>query len=166
MTRLNPPFRAEHVGSLLRPRNLKDAAKGFSKGDISESEYQETLRQEIERVVKLQESVGLHSITDGEFSRSSWFGFFFERLEGFTLEPSLFRFHDDGGHDEAASNQEPRRQRLSQNQRAEYHGHDRVDVCIGAHGAGGKLVQAVRERGEANERPDSGEVDEPAPSPR
>ena len=99
MSRLNPPFRAEHVGSLLRPRKLKDAARAFRKGDISESAYIETLDQEIERAVRLQESVGLRSITDGEFSRSSWFGFFFERLEGFTLEPALFRFHDDGGHD-------------------------------------------------------------------
>lgn len=99
MTRHNPPFRAEHVGSLLRPRELKDAAKAFRKGDIAESEYQEILEREIERAVRLQESVGLHSITDGEFSRSSWFGFFFERLDGFTLEPALFRFHDQGGAD-------------------------------------------------------------------
>jgi 5-methyltetrahydropteroyltriglutamate--homocysteine methyltransferase len=99
MTRLNPPFRAEHVGSLLRPRRLKDAARAFRKGEIEESAYIDTLDQEIERAVRMQESVGLHSITDGEFSRSSWFGFFFERMEGFTLEPALFRFHDDVGHD-------------------------------------------------------------------
>ena len=96
---MNPPFRGEHVGSLLRPDRLKDAAKAFQKGNISRDAYLETLHQETERVIKLQESVGLRSITDGEFSRSSWFGFFFERLEGFALEPSLFRFHDDGGHD-------------------------------------------------------------------
>ncbi len=99
MTRLHPPFRAEHVGSLLRPRRLKDAAKALQKGEITESAYIEVLDQEIERAVKLQESVGLHSITDGEFSRSSWFGFFFERLQGFTLAPALFRFHDEGGCD-------------------------------------------------------------------
>jgi 5-methyltetrahydropteroyltriglutamate--homocysteine methyltransferase len=96
---MNPPFRGEHVGSLLRPDRLKDAAKAFHKGDIVRDAYLETLHQETERVVKLQESVGLRSITDGEFSRTSWFGFFFERLEGFTLELSLFRFHDDAGHD-------------------------------------------------------------------
>lgn len=99
MTGLNPPFRAEHVGSLLRPKKLKDAARAFEKGDIAESAYRETLNDEIGRIVRLQESAGLHSITDGEFSRSSWFGFFFERLRGFSLEPSLFEFHDDGGHD-------------------------------------------------------------------
>jgi 5-methyltetrahydropteroyltriglutamate--homocysteine methyltransferase len=99
MTQLNPPFRAEHVGSLLRPKRLKDAAKAFRNGNISSDTYLATLNEEVERVVNLQESVGLRSITDGEFSRSSWFGFFFERLEGFTLEPSLFRFHDEGGCD-------------------------------------------------------------------
>ena len=100
MTRLNPPFRAEHVGSLLRPRRLKDAARARQKGEIPPSVYGEILDLEIERVVRLQESVGLHSITDGEFSRSSWFGFFFERLKGFTLQPSLFRFHGSNGHDQ------------------------------------------------------------------
>jgi 5-methyltetrahydropteroyltriglutamate--homocysteine methyltransferase len=99
MTQQNPPFRAEHVGSLLRPDRLKDAAKAFQKGNISRDTYLEILGQEIARAVELQESVGLQSITDGEFSRSSWFGFFFERLKGFSLKPSLFRFHDESGHD-------------------------------------------------------------------
>ena len=99
MTKKNPPFRAEHVGSLLRPQNLKDAAKAHRKGEISEEAYRQIVDREIARAVELQESVGLHSITDGEFSRSSWFGFFFERLEGFELKPSLFRFHDEHGHD-------------------------------------------------------------------
>jgi len=98
MNRKNPPFRAEHVGSLLRPQSLKDAAKAHQKGDISEEAFLQTVDREIARAVKLQESVGLRSITDGEFSRSSWFGFFFERLEGFELKPSLFRFHDEHGH--------------------------------------------------------------------
>ena len=96
---MNPPFRAEHVGSLLRPDRLKDAANAFKKGDIARDAYLETLDQETERAIKLQESVGLRAITDGEFSRASWFGFFFDRLEGFTIKPSLFRFHDDDGHD-------------------------------------------------------------------
>ena len=99
MTQHNPPFRAEHVGSLLRPHSLKEAAKNYRKGDISSESFLDTLNREIARVVKLQESVGLQSITDGEFGRSSWFGFFFERLQGFALKPSLFRFHDAGGHD-------------------------------------------------------------------
>ncbi len=98
MTAFNPPFRAEHVGSLLRPRTLKAAAKARRAGSISEEAYLETLEQEIARVVHLQESVGLRSITDGEFGRTSWFGFFFDRLKGLALKPSLFRFHDEHGH--------------------------------------------------------------------
>lgn len=99
MTQQGLPCRGEHIGSLLRPERLKDAAKAFQKGNIPMDAYLETLDEEITRAVKLQESVGLRSITDGEFSRSSWFGFFFERLAGFTLKPSLFRFHDECGHD-------------------------------------------------------------------
>jgi 5-methyltetrahydropteroyltriglutamate--homocysteine methyltransferase len=95
--RLNPPFRAEHVGSPLRPRALKDAAAGRAKGTVGEKEYRRVLDEAVADVVALQESAGLHSITDGEFGRASWFGFFFERLEGFTVEPSRFRFKDHLG---------------------------------------------------------------------
>ncbi len=99
MSKQKPPFRAEHIGSLLRPHKVKEAAKAYQQGNISRGAYFETLDREIARAVKLQESVGLRTITDGEFGRSSWFGFFFERLEGLTLKPSLFRFHDEHGHD-------------------------------------------------------------------
>jgi 5-methyltetrahydropteroyltriglutamate--homocysteine methyltransferase len=47
--------------------------------------------------VRTQEDAGLQSITDGEFGRSSWFGFFFERTGGFRLEPSAFEFRDAEG---------------------------------------------------------------------
>ena len=93
----NPPFRAEHVGSLLRPRRLKDTAKAYRAGAVSEEEYLNVLDEEVARVVGLQEDAGLRSITDGEFGRTSWFGFFFERLEGFSLKKSVFQFHDDDG---------------------------------------------------------------------
>ncbi len=95
--RSNPPFRADHVGSLLRPRDLKEAAKAFQQKRLSEAEYLAVLDHEIARVVGLQEEAGLHSITDGEFGRTSWFGFFFERLQGFSVEKSLFRFKDAEG---------------------------------------------------------------------
>lgn len=94
----DPPFRADHVGSLLRPTRLKDAAKALHENRLGETDYRAVLDEEIARVVKLQEGVGLHSITDGEFGRSSWFGFFFERLEGFSLDKSLFTFKDAEGH--------------------------------------------------------------------
>ncbi len=95
---INPPFRAEHVGSLLRPPALKDAFIKRSKGEISEDVYEQILTDAIARAVTMQEDVGLHSITDGEFGRGSWFGFFFERMSGFRLEPSAFKFKDGRGH--------------------------------------------------------------------
>jgi 5-methyltetrahydropteroyltriglutamate--homocysteine methyltransferase len=93
----SPPFHAEHVGSLLRPRALKDAAAGAARGDVSTEEYHRVLDEEIARAVELQEGCGLHVVTDGEFGRASWFGFFFERLEGFSIAPSAFAFKDADG---------------------------------------------------------------------
>ena len=98
-----PPFRAEHVGSLLRPRALKDAARRRAGGSEAEAAYRETLEAEIARAVALQEAIGLRAVTDGEFGRASWFGFFFERVEGFAVKPSLYTFHDECGHDHAWS---------------------------------------------------------------
>lgn len=94
---VNPPFRAEHVGSLLRPPGLKDAFIKRSKGQIAEHLYEPALTDAIAGAVKMQEDVGLRSITDGEFGRGSWFGFFFERMSGFRLEPSAFKFKDGRG---------------------------------------------------------------------
>lgn len=91
------PFRAEHIDSLLRPRALKEAHDALTIGAMSQAEYDAVLEREIERAIRLQESIGLQSITDGEFGRSSWFGFFFERMAGFELRPSNFAFRDDDG---------------------------------------------------------------------
>ncbi len=93
----DPPFRAENVGSFLRPPELKQANRERHEGRLDDAGYGRHLSEAIRHVVRLQEDAGLHSITDGEFGRSSWFGFFFERLEGFRLEPSAFRFRDEHG---------------------------------------------------------------------
>jgi 5-methyltetrahydropteroyltriglutamate--homocysteine methyltransferase len=95
--RLNPPFRAEHVGSLLRPGALKEAAAGRAAGTVDEERYRKVLDQAVADAVALQEAAGLEVVTDGELGRTSWFGFFFERLEGFTIQPSRFRFKDHLG---------------------------------------------------------------------
>jgi 5-methyltetrahydropteroyltriglutamate--homocysteine methyltransferase len=94
-----PPFRAEHLGSLLRPRALKAAHDGLHDGTLGRDDYENVLENEIERAIRMQESVGFRSITDGEFGRSSWFGFFFERMKGFDLKPSEFAFHDGKGNE-------------------------------------------------------------------
>jgi methionine synthase II (cobalamin-independent) len=72
MPRIDPPFRADHVGSLLRPKPLKEARAARSKGAIGEAELKAVEDREIERVIKKQEEIGLRSITDGEFRRSWW----------------------------------------------------------------------------------------------
>ena len=92
-----PPFRAEVIGSLLRPRRLKDAAKNLQQGRIDQASFDAVLEAEIARVIARQEDIGLGVVTDGELARSSWFGFFFEGLDGFRLEPSHFRFKDADG---------------------------------------------------------------------
>ena len=78
-----PPFRAEVIGSLLRPRILKDTATAIASGKAAAADYQSVLEREIARVVARQEELGLKVATDGEFGRTSWFGFFFEGLDGF-----------------------------------------------------------------------------------
>jgi 5-methyltetrahydropteroyltriglutamate--homocysteine methyltransferase len=93
----NPPFRAEIIGSLLRPRILKDTAGAIAAGKADAVDYQAVLEREIARVVARQEAIGLRVASDGEFGRTSWFGFFFEGLDGFSLKPSLFRFRDSRG---------------------------------------------------------------------
>jgi 5-methyltetrahydropteroyltriglutamate--homocysteine methyltransferase len=85
MTQRNlPPFRADHVGSFLRPAALKQARAKLAKGEISADALKEIEDREIEKIVKKQEEVGLKLATDGEFRRS-WFHFdFFRGLAGVT----------------------------------------------------------------------------------
>ncbi len=87
-----PPFRAEHVGSLLRPRRLKDAFKAAHGGDIDAGELEDTLAVCIGEAIALQEDCGMQAITDGEFRRGSWFLGFVEAVGGLTTRPSNFTF--------------------------------------------------------------------------
>src|SRR5262245_51308023 len=92
-----PPFRAETIGSLLRPASLKKSFQQYREGKIGAAAYEAALTDAIHGAVRTQEDAGLQAITDGEFGRSSWFGFFFERTGGFRLEPSAFQFRDAEG---------------------------------------------------------------------
>ena len=92
-----PALRAEVIGSLLRPRTLKDAVANYARGALSRGEVDEVLAREVARVIARQEALGFRVVTDGEFGRTSWFGFFFEGMEGFRLAPSLFQFKDAMG---------------------------------------------------------------------
>lgn len=82
MTVLQRPFRADHVGSLLRPERLKQARTQFQNNEISAADLQKVEDAEIERIIEKQLEVGLHSITDGEFRRSWWHFDFLENLDG------------------------------------------------------------------------------------
>jgi len=80
--RNRPPFRADHVGSLLRPPILKDARARHERGEISD-EYLRTVEDAaIEHAIARQAETGLHSATDGEFRRAMWHFDFLERLDG------------------------------------------------------------------------------------
>jgi methionine synthase II (cobalamin-independent) len=82
MQRAKPPFRADHVGSLLRPAAVKEAREKRAKGTISAADLKAVEDREIERVIKKQEEVGLQAITDGEFRRSWWHLDFLWGLDG------------------------------------------------------------------------------------
>jgi 5-methyltetrahydropteroyltriglutamate--homocysteine methyltransferase len=82
MKRKRPPFRADHVGSLLRTSALKQARARREQDEISTAELQAIEDREIEAVIRQQEAIGLQSITDGEFRRAFWHIDFLERLDG------------------------------------------------------------------------------------
>jgi 5-methyltetrahydropteroyltriglutamate--homocysteine methyltransferase len=82
MQRTKPPFRADHVGSLLRPAALKEARAQFAAGKIDRAALKAVEDREIERVIKKQEEIGLQSVTDGEFRRSWWHLDFLWGLDG------------------------------------------------------------------------------------
>src|SRR5438874_9545888 len=77
-----PPFRADHVGSLLRPPSLKEARARRERGEISAEALAEAEDREIEAVIRKQEEVGLKAVTDGEFRRAFWNYDFLGRLQG------------------------------------------------------------------------------------
>ena len=81
MQRTKPPFRADHVGSLLRTASLKAAREKRARGEISAEAFKAIEDREIEGVIKKQEAVGLKSITDGEYRRISWNTDFLEQLD-------------------------------------------------------------------------------------
>ena len=82
LTRNKPPFRADHVGSLLRPPELLRAREDFAAGRISSEELRDIEDDAIREVVRMQEEVGLQAATDGEFRRASWHMDFIYQLGG------------------------------------------------------------------------------------
>ena len=95
----SPPFRADHVGSLLRPPQLLKARKDFASGAIDVEALRDVEDAAIRDVVRKQEEVGLRSATDGEFRRASWHMDFIYALDGIAKEAGhiAVRFHNPDG---------------------------------------------------------------------
>lgn len=92
ITLTKAPFKADHVGSLLRPESLKKARKEYKEGRLTLEQLREIETKEIKRVVDKQIEVGLEVVTDGEFRRTWWHFDFLEHLngiEGFVPETGL-----------------------------------------------------------------------------
>jgi 5-methyltetrahydropteroyltriglutamate--homocysteine methyltransferase len=85
MSKLNPPFRADHVGSLLRPQPLLEARERYFGNGMTREELRAIEDRHIGEAVKKEESIGLKSITDGEFRRTFFHTDFLERLSGVTV---------------------------------------------------------------------------------
>jgi methionine synthase II (cobalamin-independent) len=100
MSRTTPPFRADHVGSLLRPPELLDARARHAAGELDAAGLRAVEDEAIRDAVALQRDVGLQSATDGEFRRGSWHMDFIYRLGGVTPVPDekiAIHFHSDDG---------------------------------------------------------------------
>ena len=92
-----PPFRADHVGSLLRPQELIDARHKLRNGEIGESALREIEDRAIREVIKFQEDIGLQAVTDGEFRRGAFFSHFVKSVAGMTVKITPFTFSNDAG---------------------------------------------------------------------
>jgi 5-methyltetrahydropteroyltriglutamate--homocysteine methyltransferase len=94
-----PPFRADHVGSLLRPASLTHARADHKAGTITDSQLRQAEDAAIQAVVQMQEGLGLQGITDGEFRRSSWHMDFLYQIGGVRkVEQNItVHFHSDKG---------------------------------------------------------------------
>lgn len=99
MNRTTPPFRADHVGSLLRPPELLKAREDFAANRISAEDLRGAEDAAIRDVVKMQEEVGLQSATDGEFRRASWHMDFIYQLDGISKAPGDLKveFYNEQG---------------------------------------------------------------------
>jgi 5-methyltetrahydropteroyltriglutamate--homocysteine methyltransferase len=97
--RTHPPFRADHVGSLLRPQRLHQARADFAAGAITADNLRAVEDEAITEAVRMQEQVGLQSATDGEFRRAAWHMDFIYQLAGITKTPGnlAITFHNKTG---------------------------------------------------------------------
>ncbi len=94
-TRLKPPFRAEHIGSFLRPQRLIEAARAHKAGTLDAAGFAKVQDDCVREIVAFQEGLGLRSITDGEFRRRGWSAGFIDSVEGFGLRDGTLGFRTE-----------------------------------------------------------------------
>ena len=94
-----PPFRADHVGSLLRPPALRQAFRRHAAREIDDGEFARIQDGAIRDAVRMQQEIGLEVVTDGEFRRGSYWGRFVERTRGLEVRAALLKFRDDHGNE-------------------------------------------------------------------
>jgi 5-methyltetrahydropteroyltriglutamate--homocysteine methyltransferase len=96
---MKPPFRADHVGSLLRPAELKQARADFKEKKISRERLTEIENASIEKAIRLQEAAGMQAITDGEFRRAFWHTDFLTGFDGIVATQGQYalKFRGEGG---------------------------------------------------------------------
>jgi len=92
-------FRADHVGSLLRPKKLREAFRAHSDRKIDESALRAAQDEAIRDVIRLQRDCGLEVLTDGEFRRISYWEKFVRLTKGLEVKDAVFTFHDGEGHE-------------------------------------------------------------------
>ena len=99
MQRTKPPYRADHVGSLIRPDALIRAREQAEQKAIPEAELKRIQQAAIRDVVRMQEELGLKLVTDGEYNRHSWHRDFMLKFENVRMMPSKLtvRFHSADG---------------------------------------------------------------------
>jgi 5-methyltetrahydropteroyltriglutamate--homocysteine methyltransferase len=92
-----PPFRADHIGSLLRPKKLRDAFRKHASGELDDRAFRQVQDECIRQVVQLQKDCGLQVVTDGEFRRISYWEKFVRLTRGLEVRDAVFTFHDAEG---------------------------------------------------------------------
>ncbi len=94
---MSPPFRADHIGSLLRPKDLTQAYRARGEGNLSLADFHKAQDSAVREIVAQQEKLGLKVVTDGEFRRASYWSHWIDAIEGLSVGESLFKFHDERG---------------------------------------------------------------------
>ena len=94
---MKPAFHAEHIGSFVRPLRLIEAARAHKAGKLDEAGFRAVQDDCIREIVAFQESLGLPSITDGEFRRRSWSAGFIDAVDGFGLRDGTLGFRNETG---------------------------------------------------------------------